>query len=72
MNECIICYNQLDKDDIKQECGHIFHTFCLYKWILESDNCPICRFKLINKNNFKIDINIFMNILSIYLFHEIQ
>jgi hypothetical protein len=72
MNECIICYNQLDNDDIKQECGHSFHTLCLYKWILESDTCPICRSTLINKNKFKIDISTFMNMMSIYLFHKMQ
>lgn len=72
MDECIICYNKLDIDDIPQKCGHIFHTLCLYKWILESDNCPVCRSTLINKNKFKIDISEFINMMSMYLFHKTQ
>ncbi len=60
MNECIICYKQLDKDDIKQVCGHIFHTKCITNWVLISDSCPICRSVLINKKKFKVSIEDFL------------
>ena len=41
---CIICYENLSKDDKKQSCGHRFHQKCLEKHF--KPECPLCRAKL--------------------------
>ena len=47
MFQCSICYDDiLDKNTcVKTPCGHCFHNECLTHWLLEKDNCPICRFQ---------------------------
>ena len=45
-DSCPICLDSLtsDIDDIsRMACGHVFHSCCLYKWLNESDKCPMCR-----------------------------
>ncbi|KAH8862013.1 E3 ubiquitin-protein ligase AMFR [Schistosoma japonicum] len=39
---CSICWEQMNKS-CQLPCGHIFHTACLYLWIEQNTNCPICR-----------------------------
>ncbi|KAK4469893.1 hypothetical protein MN116_007398 [Schistosoma mekongi] len=39
---CSICWEQMNKS-CQLPCGHIFHTACLYLWIEQNANCPICR-----------------------------
>ena len=43
MITCSICLNIVGKRKCKTECGHSFHYKCIYKWILNNDNCPLCR-----------------------------
>ncbi|CAH8497626.1 unnamed protein product [Heterobilharzia americana] len=39
---CSICWEGMSKS-CQLPCGHIFHTACLYLWIEQNANCPICR-----------------------------
>lgn len=41
--ECSICF---EKGDVlvKTICNHIFHKYCIDKWLIENINCPMCRF----------------------------
>ncbi|CAH8842053.1 unnamed protein product [Trichobilharzia szidati] len=39
---CSICWEEMNKS-CQLPCGHIFHTACLYLWIEQNTNCPICR-----------------------------
>lgn len=48
--ECAICFEVFDKNNeiaVIDDCSHIFHFACLYKWstITEADDvtCPLCR-----------------------------
>lgn len=52
MTECPICYTCIDNDAVSSHkygcvtnCGHHFHSHCLYKWTYceNQDHCPYCR-----------------------------
>ncbi len=45
---CSICYESYKKgDDVawskNQNCLHAFHVDCILEWLMENDDCPICR-----------------------------
>lgn len=41
---CIICRcSLLEGKARKINCGHCFHEDCLYRWLANSEKCPICR-----------------------------
>ena len=43
---CSICIEDIYKDSkiIKLDnCNHIYHELCLYKWIYKNNTCPLCR-----------------------------
>lgn len=46
---CICCENYKRGDDIawskNQNCSHAFHVDCISLWLMEHDDCPICREK---------------------------
>ena len=42
--ECSVCWESLDDDSkISLPCGHLFHSACLRRWLLQQRTCPICR-----------------------------
>lgn len=43
--DCSICIEGMKTGSIVTVlmCGHIFHNECIYKWIIESKFCPVCR-----------------------------
>jgi len=49
MNDCGICLEEsilTSKYNKHLDCGHIFCTECIFKWIVEKgnkSNCPVCR-----------------------------
>lgn len=45
---CSICLSLSGKRGYKTVCGHKFHTKCILQWLLNNDNCPICRGMLRN------------------------
>lgn len=38
---CSICLNEVFT--IPLECGHVFHTKCINKWLEQNNTCPNCR-----------------------------
>lgn len=51
---CAICYNtfKIRGNYIWRsitQCGHQFHTNCLYKWFDHNNTCPMCRIPLIKQ-----------------------
>ena len=47
MAQCSICLdNVCESECIKPSCGHMFHNSCLSHWLLENDNCPMCRHQI--------------------------
>lgn len=47
LNTCPICFEGI-YFPMEIQCGHIFHTHCIYKWC-NTDNytCPCCRRELL-------------------------
>lgn len=44
--ECPICYHNIKKSQMKTlSCSylHVFHMKCIWKWLLISNTCPMCR-----------------------------
>lgn len=47
--ECIICMNLItNSDNLVTECGHHFHSSCMFKSILKNKSCPMCRNLLVD------------------------
>lgn len=46
--ECSICYETMgDKESyVLDKCNHKFHYDCVNTWLLNKDNCPLCRTKI--------------------------
>lgn len=43
---CSICLGEFKQEEsvrILPECAHIFHVFCINKWLEHHPNCPLCR-----------------------------
>jgi len=47
--ECIICLDELNIGDSVSliKCGHVYHSICLYTWLLKKPVCPLCDEELI-------------------------
>lgn len=43
MDSCIICRDDLYLTSKKLKCGHVYHFACLKTWLLQQQNCPLCR-----------------------------
>ena len=44
--ECVICLDEFsDGDECKvgSKCEHIFHKYCIDKWLPKNRQCPLCR-----------------------------
>lgn len=40
-------------------CGHVFHKYCILKWIQKAQSCPDCRSELRSKSDFhKVFFNV--------------
>ena len=42
-HDCSICFEDCKKKGCELECGHRFHTKCIFKWLSKNDTCPLCR-----------------------------
>ena len=45
-----ICRNVIDSDQFFTTCAHVFHGFCVSKWLQKENTCPLCR-KVQNHSN---------------------
>ena len=48
-DSCVICLMKYNKDPSKvfvgllKNCGHCFHFGCIWEWLQQKQNCPVCR-----------------------------
>ena len=42
-HDCSICFEDCKKKGCELECGHRFHTKCIFTWLSKNDTCPLCR-----------------------------
>ncbi|GFW74937.1 e3 ubiquitin-protein ligase TRAIP [Trichonephila clavipes] len=56
---CVICTDRFDSCHgiVSTQCGHVFHSKCLLKWIDHSKTCPECRGPVSSKNIMKLYFN---------------
>jgi hypothetical protein len=50
-NECIICLEDFNDEDIVKElpCIHVYHINCINKWLSQNSNkCPVCKKEVSN------------------------
>ena len=40
---CSICMDDCKGKTCTLECGHKFHTKCIFTWFKKNNNCPLCR-----------------------------
>jgi hypothetical protein len=52
-DKCPICLQKYKGTDIIKEfpCKHIFHKNCIFKWLKESNVCPLCKYDITNDVN---------------------
>lgn len=48
VESCMVCLEDIGTGSVVSTlpCSHIFHSFCISKWLKRSHCCPICRFKM--------------------------
>ena len=44
--ECAICYSKIQENITVTECGHKFHSKCIFRWMADNTGCPYCRKEL--------------------------
>lgn len=56
--KCPVCLDSLnfDSDFTVTKCGHYFHLSCLTQSLKNSNKCPMCREKIVEKKNVDIDV----------------
>jgi hypothetical protein len=40
---CSICFDECKDKTCTLECGHTFHTKCIFTWFNKNNTCPMCR-----------------------------
>ena len=75
--ECVICLNEINKDEKVLDCNHVFHKECIEKWMKEKTECPICRVDVeeyrleTNENEEILNANIVDNIRLLKFYEHI-
>jgi hypothetical protein len=48
-NNCVICLESFihNNNILVTHCDHVYHQFCIIKWLFQNRNCPICREKIV-------------------------
>ena len=83
--ECSICLDFITNgNNLMTECGHQYHSTCLFNSLMKTNKCPMCRYTLIDDNIYNIstspnndvevlyeyDITINMNTEPLYTFSD--
>ncbi|KAF5751257.1 putative RING-H2 finger protein ATL5F [Tripterygium wilfordii] len=45
-NDCVICLEKFEEGElcrVLNGCKHVYHQFCIDKWLFNDVHCPICR-----------------------------
>ena len=43
LKTCSICFDECKGKTCTLECGHTFHTKCIFTWFNKNNTCPMCR-----------------------------
>ena len=58
IEECPICMEKIEGSSSTTPCGHKFCTSCFVKSVIRKNSCPMCRAKIIDDNEYKINNNV--------------
>ena len=56
---CLVCLDAEQEEEkeiveiVRTNCGHVFHSKCLAKWVPHNTTCPMCRQSIIKKSIIK-------------------
>lgn len=66
---CAICLEEMDKKRFcrKTKCNHNYHRICLYTWLKENNNCPLCRTILRNHDSYDMFTHLMCMITPLFL-----
>jgi hypothetical protein len=53
-DKCAVCLCKLDDKTCMLECGHKFHTTCIFTWFKKKPSCPMCRSKVCLLNRTEV------------------
>ncbi len=53
-DKCAVCLCKLDDKTCMLECGHKFHTTCIFTWFKKKASCPMCRGKVCLLNRTEV------------------
>ena len=42
-DRCGVCLETMDTNTCILLCGHRFHSYCIVKWRMKTNHCPLCR-----------------------------
>lgn len=61
--ECSICLCPYEDGETvcwakNDECDHIFHEDCIVQWLVDHDECPLCRTNLLEYDGMNEDQNV--------------
>ncbi|KAJ8772114.1 hypothetical protein K2173_027291 [Erythroxylum novogranatense] len=47
-DNCVICLDEFSGETAltRMPCSHVFHQSCLFRWLRNSNSCPLCREKV--------------------------
>ena len=48
-DECLINDGKEIVEIVRTNCGHVFHSKCLAKWVPHNTTCPMCRQSITKK-----------------------
>lgn len=48
-NTCCICLSDVttEQNRTTTDCGHVFHSTCIFRWVARDEKCPMCKSQLI-------------------------
>ena len=58
-SSCPICFEPYKENDkicstkIDSDCKHQFHKACMVKWLLDHDDCPLCRANFLPSSRYR-------------------
>lgn len=57
IEDCSVCFEDIKScENIKLNCGHIYHKKCIGEWMKLNSSCPMCRAEITEEVYIKMGI----------------
>ena len=60
IDDCVICISNIENNDVIKilpNCLHFYHDKCINEWLIDNNNCPMCRAEIKNEKVSKNQSN---------------